>query len=74
MPKSKVLEGAQAVQTLKLKFFFESNPRKFKLHKDLSTILGMEEDTRVNIIGALWQYIKSNRLQDSENREIVNCN
>lgn len=34
----------------------------------------MEEDTRVNIIGALWQYIKSNRLQDNENREIVNCN
>lgn len=28
----------------------------------------------MRIIGALWQYIKSNRLQDSDNRELVNCN
>lgn len=36
--------------------------------------MGVEEDTRLRIIGALWQYIKSNRLQDADNRELVNCN
>jgi SWI/SNF-related matrix-associated actin-dependent regulator of chromatin subfamily D len=61
-------------QNLKIKLYFESNPRKFKLQTDLAEILGIQEDTRVNIVGALWQYIKSNRLQESENRDIVNCN
>jgi chromatin remodeling complex protein RSC6 len=28
----------------------------------------------MKIVGALWQYIKSNRLQDSDNREHINCN
>ena len=61
-------------QNLQLKFYFDNNPKKFKLHKSLAEILGIEEDTRVNIIGALWQYIKSNRLQESDNREVINCN
>ena len=34
----------------------------------------MEEATRIQIVGALWQYVKSNRLQDADNRELINCN
>jgi len=35
---------------------------------------GIEEASRLQIIGALWQYIKSHRLQDTDNREFINCN
>ena len=37
-------------------------------------MLGIEEESRLKIVGALWQYIKSNRLQDSDNREHINNN
>eukprot|EP00347_Sterkiella_histriomuscorum_P018284 403346097 len=59
---------------IKLIFSVENNPKKYRLSPQLTKILGMEEETRLRIIGALWQYIKSNRLQDSDNRELVNCN
>jgi len=54
--------------------YLQSHPKRFKLSPRLSEVLGIEEETRIRIIGALWQYIKSNRLQDKENREVVNCN
>jgi len=59
---------------VKISFFVEHNPKKYRLSPQLQRVLGIEEDSRLRIIGALWQYIKSNRLQDSDNREVVNCN
>ena len=59
---------------VRLAFYLENNPRKYRLSAQLSKILGMEEDTRLRVLGAMWQYIKSNRLQDADNRELINCN
>ena len=60
---------------VKLQFYLENNPRKYRLSQSLGRILGgMEEATRIQIVGALWQYVKSNRLQDADNRELINCN
>lgn len=37
-------------------------------------MLGLQEETRAKIVAALWQYIKSNRLQDPEERRFINLN
>jgi len=58
--------------TLKILLFISSNPPKFKLHEKLANILGMTVCTRIQALTALWEYIKMNRLQDKENRNIVN--
>jgi SWI/SNF-related matrix-associated actin-dependent regulator of chromatin subfamily D len=44
-----------------------------KLSPPLANILDMEMDTTANIIMALWQYIKLNGLQDTEDKRYINC-
>jgi len=58
--------------TLKILLFLSSNPAKFKLSDRLSNILGMINCTRIQALTGIWEYIKLNRLQDKENRNIVN--
>jgi chromatin remodeling complex protein RSC6 len=47
---------------VKLNFYLEHNPKKYRLSPTLAKVLGIEEESRLRIVGALWQYIKSNRL------------
>ncbi|XP_065664935.1 SWI/SNF-related matrix-associated actin-dependent regulator of chromatin subfamily D member 1 isoform X2 [Hydra vulgaris] len=47
-------------------------PPQFKLSSQLARVLGIHTQTRPVIIGALWQYIKQNKLQDQEEREFIN--
>ena len=44
-----------------------NHPKKFKLSPELSKILGFQYESRTKVVGALWQYIKSNKLFDSDN-------
>lgn len=70
--KKKLHDGIVKVS---VKLYLENAPRRYRLSHSLSRLLGgIEEASRLQIIGALWQYIKSNRLQDSDNRELINCN
>ena len=39
---------------IKMSFYVENNPKKYRLSSQLSKVLGIEEDTRLRIIGALW--------------------
>ena len=59
---------------VKLSLFLDNSPKKFMLSKKLQNVLGVEEETRARIVAALWQYIKSNRLQDAEDRRFINLN
>jgi hypothetical protein len=53
----------------------ENNPKRYRVSPQLSRVLGgIEEVTRLQVVGALWQYVKSNRLQDADNRDLINCN
>lgn len=63
-------------QTLQItiKMHIEESPKRFALSDALQKVLGIEEETRMRVVGALWQYIKSNRLQDSEDRRYINLN
>ncbi|KAK2727600.1 brahma-associated protein of 60 kDa-like [Artemia franciscana] len=48
-------------------------PLQFRLDPRLARLLGVHTSTRPMIINALWQYIKTHKLQDSSEREYVNC-
>merc|ERR1719300_2311168 len=48
-------------------------PLQFKLDQRLARLLGLHTQTRPVIISALWQYIKTHKLQDPHEREYVNC-
>ncbi|TKR67303.1 hypothetical protein L596_023479 [Steinernema carpocapsae] len=46
-------------------------PMKFKLHPRLAKLLGIASETRPKIIEALWQYIKTHKLQDPVDRDNI---
>lgn len=48
-------------------------PLQFKLDPRLARLLGIHTQTRPIIISALWQYIKTHKLQDAHEREYINC-
>lgn len=52
---------------------FLLQPPQFKLDPRLARLLGIHTQTRSAIIQALWQYIKTNKLQDSHDKEYINC-
>jgi chromatin remodeling complex protein RSC6 len=49
--------------TVKMIMSLENNPKRYRVSPQLSRVLGgIEEVTRLQVVGALWQYVKSNRL------------
>lgn len=53
--------------------FGSLQPPQFKLDPRLARLLGIHTQTRPVIIQALWQYIKTHKLQDPHEREFVIC-
>ncbi|CAF3358702.1 unnamed protein product [Rotaria socialis] len=51
----------------------DHSPPQFRLDSRLARLLSLTNGTRQTIIHAMWQYIKTNKLQDSEEREFINC-
>jgi len=54
-------------------FCFLFKPPQFRLDARLARLLSLTNGTRQTIIHAMWQYIKTHKLQDSEEREFINC-
>lgn len=54
-------------------FMLNYLPQQYKLDGRLARLLGIHTQTRPVIIQALWQYIKSHKLQDEHEREFINC-
>ncbi|MGH0143813.1 UNVERIFIED_CONTAM: hypothetical protein FKN15_007448 [Acipenser sinensis] len=52
----------------------DHQPPQYKLDPRLARLLGVHTQTRANIMQALWLYIKNNKLQDSHEKEHINCN
>ena len=48
-------------------------PLQFKLDARLARLLGVHTQARPVIVNALWQYVKTHRLQDAHERELVAC-
>lgn len=53
--------------------FLPNQPPQFKLDPRLARMLGIHTQTRPVIIQALWQYVKTHKLQDPHEREFINC-
>ncbi|KAL3123262.1 hypothetical protein niasHT_006805 [Heterodera trifolii] len=51
----------------------DHQPMKFKLHPRLAKLLGIPMETRSKIIEALWQYIKTHKLQDPVDHDVIIC-
>ena len=64
--------GDQEVD-LKIMLYLETTPEKHKLSPALAKLLDIHTDTLSNVIMALWQYAKSHRLQDVEDRRVIVC-
>lgn len=47
-------------------------PIQYKLTSKLARLLGVHTATRPDIINTVWQYVKTNRLQDPQEREYIN--
>uniref|UniRef100_A0A183SFE7 SWIB domain-containing protein n=1 Tax=Schistocephalus solidus TaxID=70667 RepID=A0A183SFE7_SCHSO len=48
-------------------------PPQYKLDARLARLLGLHTGTRSQIFYALWNYIKVHRLQDSHEKDFINC-
>lgn len=51
----------------------EHQTNQFKLDARLARLLGRQIGSRPAVINALWQYIKTHKLQDAREREYINC-
>lgn len=51
----------------------DHTPPQYRLDQRLARLLSLNNGTRQSIIHALWQYIKTHKLQDAEEREYINC-
>ncbi|CAF0792243.1 unnamed protein product [Didymodactylos carnosus] len=51
----------------------DHQPQQYRLENRLARLLSLSNGTRQAIIHAMWQYIKTHKLQDSEEREFINC-
>ncbi|KAJ8277033.1 hypothetical protein GJAV_G00070720 [Gymnothorax javanicus] len=56
-----------------LLLMLDYQPPQFKLDPRLARLLGIHTQTRSAIIQALWQYVKTNKLQDAHDKELINC-
>ena len=59
---------------MRVSLWLDNTPERFILSEPLQKVLGIKEETRARIVASLWQYIKQNRLQDSDDRSTINLN
>ncbi|KAF7716268.1 SWIB domain-containing protein [Penicillium ucsense] len=51
----------------------DETPERYKLSKELSEVLDVEEETRSGIVLGIWDYIRAMGLQEDEEKRQVRC-
>ncbi|EDN09392.1 SWIB complex BAF60b domain-containing protein [Histoplasma capsulatum] len=51
----------------------DENPERFRLSKQLASILDTDEEARGGIVVGIWEYIKAMDLQENEDKRAVRC-
>lgn len=51
----------------------DENPERFRLSKELASMLDVEEEARSGIVVGLWEYISAMELQAIEEKRAVRC-
>lgn len=69
-----ILREGNKELNLTILIYINHSPKQYKVKPELSSVIGIKQCTRFQAISALWEYIKVNRLQDQQDRQIVNCN
>ncbi|KAI9100504.1 hypothetical protein DFS34DRAFT_648420 [Phlyctochytrium arcticum] len=57
----------------KILVYLDYKPEKFKLSRPLAKLLDIHTDTPTNVVSALWQYVKFQKLQDPDDKRFINC-
>ncbi|KAI3659578.1 hypothetical protein MP638_002026 [Amoeboaphelidium occidentale] len=57
----------------RIMFYLDQVPEKFKLSPQLSSLLSLRAETKPQIVLALWNYIKVNKLQDPNDHKVIKC-
>lgn len=68
--EAKTTKKGKAKSTAKPKSV-KRNEQAYKLSKDLADVLGVDEITRTELMKKIWEYIKSNNLQDTKNKRLI---
>lgn len=58
---------------VKILVYLDRHPEKFKLAPALGNLLDLQMDTMSNVLLAIWQYVKVNKLLDQEDSRCINC-
>ena len=58
---------------VKILVYLDRHPEKFKLSPALGHLLDIQMDTMSNVLLAIWQYVKVNKLLDPEDSRCINC-
>ena len=66
-----VKRAGDAEVKCRIHLFLDHRPVKYALQGGLAELLGMQIESRPTILMALWQYIKTNRLQSAEDRMVI---
>ncbi|KAJ3507246.1 hypothetical protein NLJ89_g6411 [Agrocybe chaxingu] len=56
---------------IRIVMYLEHFPEQYKVLPELSSILGIKEDSRLGVIQTLWNYIKLQGLQDKVDRRLI---
>lgn len=64
--------GSQETQA-RITLHLDQVPPRFELSKPLAELLGMQVETKPNVIAALWQYIKNNQCQLRNEPQVIKC-
>ena len=57
---------------IKIVLHIDHKPPHYKLSNELSAFLGTSEESKENILQAIWEYISLYKLQDSEEKKFIN--
>lgn len=49
-----------------------SNPPRYDIDPALEKVVGLSTGTRPQVLDAFWLYVKAKKLQDIENKEVIN--
>jgi SWI/SNF-related matrix-associated actin-dependent regulator of chromatin subfamily D len=58
---------------LKIMISLDFLPEKYKLSENLARLLDIQVETRPGIITALWHYVRLHKLQDSDEKRLIQC-
>jgi SWI/SNF-related matrix-associated actin-dependent regulator of chromatin subfamily D len=65
--------GAKNVKA-KILIELENRPERFRLSPSLSALLNnIQNCTKPHIVMAMWRYVKLNKLQESDEKKLINC-